>query len=59
MKEATGEVSMTIVTLVAIGVIGARLAANWDAIQERINGLWDRGQNQTEWDGHTNNGTNP
>ena len=54
MKEATGEVSMTIVTLVAIAVIGAILAANWDAIQERINDLWDRGQDQTEWNGHTN-----
>ena len=32
MKEATGEVSMTIVTLVAIGVIGMILATNWDKI---------------------------
>ncbi len=53
MKEATGEVSMTIVTLVAIAVIGAILAANWDDIQETITGLWDKGQQQTEWEGHT------
>lgn len=41
MKEATGEVSMTVVTLVAIGVIGAILAVMWPKIQESIEGLWD------------------
>ena len=40
MKEATGEVSMTVVTLVAIGVIGAILAFMWPKIQESIEGLW-------------------
>ena len=41
MKEATGEVSMTIVTLVAIAVIGAILAANWNNVRNFINNLWD------------------
>jgi len=41
MKEATGEVSMTVVTLVAIGVIGAILAFMWPTIQNSITGLWD------------------
>lgn len=40
MKEATGEVSMTIVTLVAIAVIGAILAANWGKISNYINAMW-------------------
>ena len=40
MKEATGEVSMTVVTLVAIGVIGAILAMMWPTIQNSIEGLW-------------------
>ena len=40
MKEATGEVSMTVVTLVAIGVIGAILVIMWPTIQEKISGLW-------------------
>ena len=40
MKEATGEVSMTVITLVAIGIIGAILALFWPKIQEKINGLW-------------------
>lgn len=40
MKEATGEVSMTVVTLVAIAVIGAILAFMWPSIQNSIVGLW-------------------
>lgn len=40
MKEATGEVSMTVVTLVAIAVIGAILAFMWPTIQNSIEGLW-------------------
>ena len=40
MKEATGEVSMTVVTLVAIGVIGAILAFMWPTIQNSITSLW-------------------
>ena len=37
MKEATGEVSMTVVTLVAIAVIGAILASQWGTIKSKIN----------------------
>ena len=53
MKEATGEVSMTVVTLVAIAVIGAILATQWTSIKERITGLWDRGEERTQegWEG--------
>ena len=40
MKEATGEVSMTVVTLVAIAVIGAILAVMWTPIKEKIDSLW-------------------
>ena len=47
MKEATGEVSMTVVTLVAIAVIGAILAAMWPTIKNSITNLW----------GSTNDGT--
>ena len=45
MKEAPGEVSMTVVTLVAIGVIGAILASQWGNIQNTIGGLWGQGGN--------------
>ena len=41
MKEATGEVSMTVITLVAIAVIGGILALMWPNIRGRITGLWD------------------
>lgn len=47
MKEATGEVSMTVVTLVAIGVIGAILAVFWNPIKEKIQNLWDEGEGNT------------
>lgn len=63
MKEATGEVSMTIVTLVAIGVIGMILASNWDKISTYVSELWNpgNGANQEQcvagggqWDTNTN-----
>ena len=41
MKEATGEVSMTVVTLVAIAVIGAILAIMWPNIRTKITNLWN------------------
>jgi len=47
MKEATGEVSMTVVTLVAIAVIGAILATQWGNIKNKINGLWNEGESNT------------
>ena len=49
MKEATGEVSMTVVTLVAIAVIGAIVATQWDSIKEKIGGLWDNGGDNVNW----------
>jgi len=36
MKEATGETSMTMITLVAIGVIAAILAFMWPTISNYI-----------------------
>jgi phosphotransferase system glucose/maltose/N-acetylglucosamine-specific IIC component len=43
MKEATGEVSMTVITLVAIAVIGAILAFMWPSIKTKIQNLWSGG----------------
>lgn len=40
MKEATGEVSMTVITLVAIAVIGGILALIWPSVRNKITGLW-------------------
>ena len=55
MKEATGEVSMTVVTLIAIAVIGGILAFMWNPIKTKISSLWGNdaekcGAGQT-WDG--------
>ena len=49
MKEATGEVSMTVVTLVAIGVIGAIIAAMWPTIQNKITDLWSGAETSTQF----------
>lgn len=40
MKEATGEVSMTVIVIVAVAVIGGILAANWAKITNFINNAW-------------------
>ena len=40
MKEATGEVSMTVITLIAVAVIGGILAFMWPTIRNSISGLW-------------------
>ena len=47
MKEATGEVSMTVVTLVAIAVIGGILALFWGPITTKIGNLWNQGETNT------------
>ena len=48
MKEATGEVSMTVVTLVAIAVIGGILALFWQPITTKIGQLWGESQTRTD-----------
>ena len=40
MKEATGEVSMTVITLAAIAIIAGILAVMWPNIKTKITGLW-------------------
>ncbi len=46
MKEATGELNMTIITVVAIAAIGMFLWAFLPGILEGIQENWDRGANQ-------------
>lgn len=40
MKEATGELNMTVVTIIAIGAIIAFFWVMWPKIQETINNTW-------------------
>lgn len=55
MKEATGEVSMTMVTIIAIGVIAAILAFLWPNIQGWIEGAFNDTMNgQEEYDPNEN-----
>lgn len=41
MKEATGEMNMTVVTIIAIGAIIAFFWFMWPQIQEAISGQWE------------------
>lgn len=40
MKEATGEVSMTVITLAAIAIVGGLVALFWPSIRGTLEGLW-------------------
>ena len=42
MKEASGELSMTLVTIIAVGVIVGIFAAFWPRIQDAINKRWGK-----------------
>ena len=54
MKETTGEVSMTVVTLVAIALIGGLVAFMWPNIKGYINSMWQSSAGScptgTTWD---------
>lgn len=55
MKEATGEVSMTVVTLVAIAVIGAIVALMWPQLSNWIGNMWGAGEmNCVDYDAQGN-----
>ena len=45
MKEASGELSMTLVTIIAVGVIVGIFALFWPQIQKAINDRWGKFQN--------------
>lgn len=41
MKEATGELNMTVITIIAIGAVIAFFWLMWPSIQDTINGTWN------------------
>lgn len=52
MKEATGEVSMTVIVVVAIAIIGGILAVMWPRIKGTIENAWgNSGQSSCEASG--------
>lgn len=44
MKEATGELNMTVVTIVLIGVIAAFFAFFWPTIRDSITNNWNENE---------------
>lgn len=57
MKEATGELNMTVITIVAIAVIAGIMALMWDDIQAWIENSFGFGANNACPPGQTWNGT--
>lgn len=57
MKEATGELNMTVITIVAISAIGALLWFLWDDIEASIRNAWGAGTTSCpetqRWDPNT------
>ena len=41
MKEATGELNMTVITIVLIGIIAAFFLAFWPSIKNQRNDTWN------------------
>lgn len=57
MKEATGEVSMTVIVIVAVAVIGGILALLWPQIQKTILNAFSGNADNTCPTGQTWNGS--
>lgn len=41
MKEASGELNLTVVTIIAIAAVGLIASVFWPKIQESIEGQWN------------------
>ncbi len=54
MKEATGEMNMTVVTIIAIGAIIAFFWFMWPQIRNSINGQWNNINQDADEGGHNN-----
>jgi hypothetical protein len=48
MKEASGELNLTVITVVAIAAIAAILWSQWDNISETITNKWNPTSEMTE-----------
>ena len=58
MKEASGELNMTLITIVAIALIGGIFALLYPQIKTRIEKTWGGGSNAIEAVDGTNPGLN-
>ena len=48
MKEASGELNMTLVTIIAVAAIGAIFAALYPSIKKTIENRWSTEENATK-----------
>ena len=55
MKEATGEMNMTVITIIAIGAILALFWFMWPQVRNKITGTWDNIENSDTADPITRN----
>ena len=51
MKESSGELNMTLITIVAVALIGALFAALYPQIKQRISDSWGSGADSVEGSG--------
>ncbi len=58
MKEASGELSMTVVTIIAVALILGLLYLMWPYIQNKVVSQWDNATN-TNATPNVNNGARP
>lgn len=49
MKEASGELNMTLVTIIAVAAIGAIFALLYPTIKNSIANKWDSTSNGNNW----------
>lgn len=59
MKEASGELNLTVVTIIAIAAVAAIAAALWPMVQTSINKQWKSIDQGGENAGQTYNSQNP
>ena len=49
MKEATGELNMTVITIIMIGAILAFFWLIWSNIKNKVNESWDNATDPTDY----------
>lgn len=59
MKEASGELNMTVITIVAIAAIAGLFAILWKPISEKIQNKWNDSDVKVEQPGQVTPTTNP
>ena len=47
MKAATGELNLTLITIVALGAVLGFFWLMWPTIKDKISSTWDNSTNQT------------